>query len=353
VKRAVLFWVLLLLLSPGGGAAASPRAGIPFLKYEGLARIQEKISANGYAFTVAENWLTKLPREQREGLRSRRHGTEILRQASGACSLGPLREYLGRPLPERFDWRDVMGRCYLGPIRQQGGCGACYAFSACAAAEAVYNAATGSWNENCIDFSEAFVAFCLSKLYSGFDGCYGSNYEYEELSALVQDGVCEERVFPYDPKKTGCSLELPVATVRFSAWHRLPCNDVAAIKAAIRWFGAVDASVLTNSAFDAYHSGLYDDGATVCEDVYSGVCYYAVSDHTVALVGWDDNGGDGYWILRNSWGKAWGEEGYMRIKYRAAHVACAACYLVYDGALLVEPEAPVLEDWLPLLLDED
>ena len=34
-------------------------------------------------------------------------------------------------------------------------------------------------------------------------------------------------------------------------------------------------------------------------------------------------GGDGYWILRNSWNPWWGEGGYMRIKYTSARVACS------------------------------
>ncbi len=93
---------------------------------------------------------------------------------------------------------------------------------------------------------------------------------------------------------------------------------------------------------------------TRCRDGYSGFCYYAVTNHVVALVGWDDNGGDGYWILRNSWGDAWGEGGYMRIKYNAAHVACAACYLTFTPEqpplLPVKPVA--VTPWLPLLLGD-
>ena len=45
-------------------------------------------------------------------------------------------------------------------------------------------------------------------------------------------------------------------------------------------------------------------------------CDYTTTNHAVALVGWND--ADGAWILRNSWGPSWGEDGYMRIKYTSA-----------------------------------
>jgi len=95
-------------------------------------------------------------------------------------------------------------------------------------------------------------------------------------------------------------------------------------------YGVVDAAVYAGSAFSAYSGGIYQDSKTSCS---SNPCYYTETNHIIALVGWDDNGGDGYWILRNSWGTGWGENGYMRIKYTSARVACEAAYLVYQSVV--------------------
>ena len=199
------------------------------------------------------------------------------------------------------------------------------------AAEGAYNWANGKYDSNCADFSEAFIAFCLSDIYSGFDGCAGSDYDYQELTGLVNYGVCNETAYPYTDHEQACqssSWDAPRTTIQ--SWHRVGCNDIDAIKTAIMTYGVIDTAVYVGSAFQGYSGGIYQDSKTSC---YSNPCYYTPTNHIIALVGWDDNGGNGYWILRNSWGTSWGESGYMRIKYTSARVACEAAYLIYQAVV--------------------
>ena len=156
----------------------------------------------------------------------------------------------GFDLPSSFDWRDHNGRSYIGPIRDQGDCGSCYAFGAAAAAEGTYNKAMGLYDGNCADFSEAFIAFCLSDYYSGFDGCQGASYDYEELDALVDYGVCDESAYPYSGYEQDCqSSAWDAPRTQFMEWGRVPCGDIDAIKTAIMTYGVVDAAVYAGSAF--------------------------------------------------------------------------------------------------------
>ncbi len=241
--------------------------------------------------------------------------------------------------PVSFDWRNYNGRTYIGPVRDQGNCGSCYAFGAAAAAEGTYNFATGSYDGNCIDFSESFIAWCLGKTapYSShFHGCEGADYEYQELQALVDTGITLENNFPYTETDPGtCTHNGDPKTV-FNSWGRINCNDINGIKTALQTYGVIDAAVMVTKAFEDYTSGVFIDSNTACTS-----CEYETTNHAISLVGWGNDAAEGdYWILRNSWGAGWGESGYMRIQVNSAAVACAATYMVYSVGPPQPPQPP-------------
>ena len=247
--------------------------------------------------------------------------------------------------PTSFDWRSNNGHSYIGAVRDQGSCGSCYTFGANACAEGAYNLATGSYDSNTADFSEAYIAWCLGSMsaYSShFSGCNGADYSYSELQALCDIGVIPESYFPYtdtDPQSCPSSTTSAPKT-KFSAWYRVPCSDIEAIKTAIMTYGVVDVAVYVSTAWQNYSGGIFTDAATSCT---GSPCENTTTNHAVALVGWghDATAGD-YWILRNSWGPTWGEGGYMRTAVTAARVACSVCYMVYQNTPPGPPTATTL-----------
>jgi C1A family cysteine protease len=88
------------------------------------------------------------------------------------------------------------------------------------------------------------------------------------------------------------------------------------IKYAIATYGPVTAGICAGRAFDYYSGGIFSTDETAnCQ----GTDFLPFqTNHQIILVGWNDAGG--YWILRNSWGSYWGEDGYMKIAYNTSHV---------------------------------
>ncbi len=238
-----------------------------------------------------------------------------------------------KDLPAVLDWRDKDGHTYIHGVVNQGSCGSCYSFGACATAEGVYNKAMNTYDGSCADFSESYIAWCLGEYgayYSSFHGCAGANYDYDELLALVEVGVCDETDFPYTETDPGSCPE-PGAPgwdkTQFLNWHRAACLDSTAIKTALNDYGIVDAAVYVTTNFQNYSGDIFSDASTTCP---GSPCSYTTTNHAISLVGWGYDSGELYWILRNSWGTGWGEGGYMRIQWESARVACSVAYLEYS-----------------------
>lgn len=224
---------------------------------------------------------------------------------------------LNLAVPADFDWRTQKT---LSPIMNQGNCGSCWDFSASATFRDALVVQLGNAYVN----STQQVLDCNSQGY----GCNGGFFDVGEY--FVSPGVSTENDYgAYTAKKQSCKKGVPV-TAKAGSWAYVAQQNGAPsdseIKAAIYQYGPVSVGVAADSNFQNYTSGVFSN------------CTARQLNHAVQLVGWSDSGG--YWIMRNSWGTNWGEQGYMRLKYGCNGIGEAANFFKMSDAPNPPPPNP-------------
>ena len=268
-----------------------------------IAALQQRGQEEGWTFTVAENAVTARPLEELCGLVVPPNWQEEARYGSLNIT---------RDLPARFDWRDYDG---VTPVRSQGSCGSCWAFATIGPLESAILINDGV----SVDLSEQWLVSCNSEGWGCGGGWWAHDYHMWKTDPCGGTGAVLESSFPYRASNADCDCPYEHAYL-IDDWAFVPGGDIpsaAAIKQAIYDYGPVCVAICVNSAFQSYDGGVFDSNGT---DI----------NHGVTLVGWDDNqGSEGVWFLKNSWGPSWGEGGYMRIEYGANSVGYAATYVIY------------------------
>lgn len=209
----------------------------------------------------------------------------------------------GVAIPNALDLRRK-----LTQIEDQGACGSCWAFSLTATHRDGHK--LGGKDPGRLS-QEWLVDNAIEA-----GACQGGNFN--AANNFVSHGQPLWSLCPYKNGMGRCSAVLPPAA-RITAWHMLGDKEkgpsVQEIEAYITSSGKPISIAVAAGAGDweGYHGGIYN------------ACRRGRIDHMINIVGWDNEGaafdengnlppGKGIWILRNSWGKSWGEKGYMRTR---------------------------------------
>ncbi len=276
--------------------------------------LQARADREGWSFEVAKNPATDYSLDQLCGLVEPENWRE--NAPFDPCTVK-------RDLPASFDWRDSTT---LPPARNQGGCGSCWAFGTVGPLECNIAIKDGIL----MDLSEQYLVSCNSNGWGCSGGWFAHSYHMSAPDPCGDAGAVREAVFPYVAYDASCNCPYEhTYTIESYAYvgnnYSVPSTE--AIKQAILDHGPVSVAVTVNSSFQAYDGGVYD--AMWTKNI----------NHAVVLVGWDDNQGEnGVWFMRNSWGPWWGEDGYMRIAYGCNDIGYGACYVVYNKSAKVDFE---------------
>lgn len=201
---------------------------------------------------------------------------------------------------------DLRKQGLVSPIKQQGKCGSCWAFAMTACVETAYG---GS-----VDLSEQQLVSCCTSCM----GCEGGYIAPTGQWIRDNGGLAEEYKYPYQSGTSGqngtCNkpsgTKYAISSVKEMGWWD-PTGDV---KKALDNGCAVDTGMYVYQDFMNYKSGIYKH---VTGDMLGG--------HAVSIIGYDD--AQGCWIIKNSWGTGWGENGFFRIAYGECEIPMNACYI--------------------------
>uniref|UniRef100_A0A8C2XGY1 Cathepsin 12 n=1 Tax=Cyclopterus lumpus TaxID=8103 RepID=A0A8C2XGY1_CYCLU len=196
----------------------------------------------------------------------------------------------------------------------QGFCGSCWAFSTTGAIEGQIYKKTGQLvslsEQNLVDCSRSYGTY-------GCNGAWMANaYDY-----VVNNGLQATDAYPYSSVDTQpCYYDSRLAVAHIKDYRFLPKGDEQALADAVATVGPITVAIdADHSSFLFYSSGIYDEPT----------CNPNNLSHAVLLVGYGSDGGQDYWIIKNSWGSSWGEGGYMRMVRDGRNTCGIASYALY------------------------
>jgi len=214
--------------------------------------------------------------------------------------------------PKSWDWRSVNGSSWLTEGIDQGDCGSCYVISTMRMLTARHRVAKRDPKVEA--FSTDFPLHCSE--YN--QGCKGG-YPFLVAKWTKDVGILPESCGSYDTDLQSCSVTCDMAQVnKYKATSfgyvggYYGAGTELSMMQELQEKGPLVVSLEPGKEFMYYSKGVYKSSPVKHSE-------WVRVDHSVLLVGWGEEAKaetgaiEKYWIVQNSWGTDWGEDGFFRI----------------------------------------
>ncbi|XP_069568019.1 cathepsin S-like [Brachyistius frenatus] len=213
-------------------------------------------------------------------------------------------------VPDTVDWRE---KGCVTSVKTQGSCGSCWAFSAAGALEGQLAKTTGKL----VDLSPQNLVDCSGKY--GNRGCNGGFMHHAFQYVIDNHGIDSDASYPYKGQQQPCRYNPVYRAANCSRYSFLPQGNEITLKQAVAEIGPISVGIdARRPTFAFFKSGVYDD---------SGCSQHV--NHGVLVVGYGTLNGQDYWLVKNSWGTPFGDQGYIRMsrnKRNQCGIALYGCY---------------------------
>lgn len=218
--------------------------------------------------------------------------------SSLAPKVNKVHKIVGAQEEETVDWR---GKGAVTPIKNQGFCGSCWAFSVIGSLESHNFIKTGEL----VPLSEQNLVDCARGSKYRNRGCGGGWMTDSFQYILDNGGIDTATSYPYEGRDGPCRFKTDSIGAKVTGYVEIPKKSEVLLKDAVQNKGpvtvAIDASLFT---FQFYKRGVY----------YDPLCALGGLNHAVLAVGYGKQWKMDYWLIKNSWGTGWGDNGYIKIR---------------------------------------
>jgi len=218
-----------------------------------------------------------------------------------------------RDAPSSIDWRT---KGAVTDVKDQGQCGSCWSFATTGTLEASnflkFGKLTSLSEQNLIDCSGTC---CYNT------GCDGGRVDWSIEYVVQNNGIDTEASYPYTAQDGTCNFQQDNVGGNASNCITLPTGDENALMQAVGTIGPVAVAISVDDAWANYQSGVFTDDS--CPNGADQL------DHAVLVVGYGTDSGQDYWIVKNSWGAKWGDNGYIKMRRNYNNMCGIATDAVY------------------------